>query len=112
VERSKIDSLRIINSEKKLGTLVFLLFLIPGTPKDLLTYVVPLTRMKLSEFLFITLIARIPSVVSSTIGGNLFSNGRYIEGVLILLLTGAISVLGIILYRIILKKYQNRKRNT
>jgi uncharacterized membrane protein YdjX (TVP38/TMEM64 family) len=108
----KIKSAKFLQDRKKVAFLTFLMFFLSGTPKDLLTYFVPLTRMKLSEFLFITLIARIPSVVSSTIGGNLFSNGRYIEGVLILLLTGAISVLGIILYRIILKKYQNRKRNT
>ncbi len=109
VEREKIDSLKIINSEKKLNTLVFVLFLIPGTPKDLLTYIVPLTRMKLSEFLFITLFARIPSVVSSTIGGDFFASGKYLQGVLLLLITGSISVLGIILYRIILKKYQDKK---
>ena len=109
VERDKIDSLRIINSEKKLNTLVFVLFLIPGTPKDLLTYVVPLTRMKLSEFLFISLIARIPSVISSTIGGNFFGSGRYFEGILLLLITGAVSVFGVVIYRAILKKYHIRK---
>ena len=109
VQREKIDSLKIIDSEKKLNSLVFLLFFIPGTPKDLLTYVVPLTRMKLSEFLFISLIARIPSVASSTIGGNFFGNGRYLEGALLLLITGAVSVLGVFLYHLILKKYQKRK---
>lgn len=109
VDRSKIDSLKFINSEKKLGNLVFILFLIPGTPKDLLTYIVPLTRMKLSEFLFISLIARIPSVVSSTIGGNFFGDGKYLEGILLFLITGAVSVAGVVLYNIILKKYHARK---
>ncbi len=109
IDRNKIDSLKFINSEKKLGTLVFILFLIPGTPKDLLTYIVPLTRMKLSEFLFITLIARIPSIVSSTIGGNFFGEGKYFEGILLFVITGAVSVAGVILYNIILKKYHARK---
>lgn len=109
VDRNKIDSLKFINSEKKLGALVFILFLIPGTPKDLLTYIVPLTRMKLSEFLFISLIARIPSVVSSTIGGNFFGDGKYLEGILLFLVTGAVSVAGVVLYNIILKKYHARK---
>ena len=80
------------------------MFLIPGTPKDLLTYIVPLTRMKLSEFLCITLIARIPSVVSSTAGGALFGNGNYISGIILLLITGLISVGGICLYNFIMKK--------
>lgn len=109
VEKEKIESLRFINSEKKLNTLVFVLFLIPGTPKDLLTYFVPLTKMKLSEFLFISMFARIPSVVSSTIGGDFFGNGKYLEGALLFVATGAISLLGILIYRKILAKYHQRK---
>lgn len=104
IDPQKINEFRFINSEKKLNTLVFLLFLIPGTPKDLLTYVVPLTRMKLSEFLCITLIARIPSVVSSTAGGALFGNGNYISGIILLVITGLISVGGICLYNFIMNK--------
>lgn len=109
VNVNKIDSLKFINSEKKLNTLVFILFLIPGTPKDLLTYVVPLTRMKMSEFLFITMIARIPSVLSSTIGGNLFGNGKYLHGVLLLLVTGGVSLIGLLIYRKLLNKYHQKK---
>ena len=109
VEKEKIESLRFINSEKKLNTLVFVLFLIPGTPKDLLTYFVPLTKMKLSEFLFISMFARIPSVVSSTIGGDFFGNGKYLEGALLFVTTGAISLLGILIYKKILSKYHERK---
>ena len=109
VDRKKIDSLKIINSERKLNTLVFILFLVPGTPKDLLTYVVPLTKMKLSEFLFISLIARIPSVLSSTIGGNFFGNGKYLAGIILFIITGIISIIGLFVYKAILKKYQERK---
>ena len=105
----KIDSLRFINSEKKLNTLVFFLFLIPGTPKDLLTYFVPLTRMKMSEFLFISMFARIPSVVSSTIGGDFFGEGKYLEGIILFAVTGAVSLLGILLYNKLLAKYHERK---
>lgn len=107
---NKIDSLKFINSEKKLNTLVFILFLIPGTPKDLLTYVVPLTRMKMSEFMFITMIARIPSVLSSTIGGDFFGSGKYLHGILLLIITGAISLIGLLIYRKLLDKY-HQKRN-
>ena len=106
---SKIDSLRFINSERKLNTLVFFLFLIPGTPKDLLTYFVPLTRMKLSEFLCISMFARIPSVVSSTIGGDFFGDGKYLEGIILFVITGAISLAGIIVYNKLLAKYHERK---
>lgn len=109
VDTNKINSLKFINSEKKLNYTVFILFLIPGTPKDLLTYVVPLTRMKMSEFMIISMIARIPSVVSSTIGGNLFGQGKYWQGIILLLVTGLFSLAGLKIYDIILRKYQSKK---
>ena len=105
----KIESMKFLRDEKKVYFTLFFIYLIPGTPKDLLTYFVPLTKMKLSEFLFISMFARIPSVVSSTIGGDFFGNGKYLEGALLFVATGAISLLGILIYRKILAKYHERK---
>ncbi len=104
IPREKIDQLRFINSEKKLKRLLFLLFFIPGTPKDLLTYFAGLTRIQLHEFLIITLIARIPSVISSTVGGNMIQEKDYLKAVLLFAVTGAVSVAGIALYNLIVKK--------
>lgn len=108
IDSSKINELKFINSEKKLKRTTFILFFIPGTPKDLLTYFVGLTRMTLSEFLGITLIARIPSLVSSTIGGNFMGNKQYLEAVILLVATGIISLIGIKLYNIIITKARKR----
>ena len=102
--REKIDSLWFINSEKRLKHTVFILFFIPGTPKELLTYFVGLTRMKLSEFLAISMIARIPSVVSSTIGGNMISEQDYVSAVVLFAITGAVSLAGMLVYNLILKR--------
>ncbi len=109
VSRDKIDSLRFINSEKRLKRLVFLLYFIPGTPKDLFTYFVGLTRIRLHEFLIISLIARIPSVVSSTIGGNLIQKGDYVSAILLFVITGAVSLGGMLLYNHIRDKRQKPK---
>lgn len=109
VDTEKINSLKFINSEKKLNYTVFILFLIPGTPKDLLCYIVPLTRMKTAEFMIISMIARIPSIISSTIGGNLFGEGKYSEGLILLLITGLISLAGLKIYDIIIRKYTVKK---
>ncbi len=109
VDSRKINSLKFINSEKKLNYTVFILFLIPGTPKDLLCYIVPLTRMKTAEFMIITMLARIPSIVSSTIGGNLFGEGKYLEGAILLLVTGFFSIAGLKIYDIIIRKHTAEK---
>ncbi len=109
ISREKINKLRFINSEKKLKRLIFILFFIPGTPKDLLTYFVGLTRIKLHEFLIISLIARIPSLVSSTIGGNLIQRESYWGAVLLFVITGAVSLAGMLAYSRIIN-FRNRKK--
>ena len=102
--REKIHQLRFINNEKKLKRVVFLLFFIPGTPKDILTYFVGLTNMTLSEFLSITLIARIPSVLSSTISGQMLGDENFLTAGIVYAITGVLSVLGYLLYNRIVQK--------
>ena len=109
ISREKISQLRFINTQKKRDRLIFLLFFIPGTPKDLLTYFVGLTDMKLSAFLAISLIARIPSVLSSTFGGHLLGEGQYWGAVLLYGITGLVSLAGLLIYhRILQYKQQNQ----
>lgn len=108
VDPGKIDELRFLNSEKKLKRTVFLLYFIPGTPKDLITYFIGLTRMKLHEFFIITTVARIPSVVSSTIGGHSLMERDFLAAILIFIATSAVSLLGIYVYNRILRFKRSR----
>ena len=86
------------------------MFFIPGTPKDLITYFIGLTRISLKDFLAITLFARIPSVVSSTVGGNFIGEKRYIEAVILFVVTAFVSLIGIKLYNILLKKIKEKAK--
>ena len=104
IPREKINSLRFINTDKKRNNLIFLIFFIPGTPKDLLTYFVGLTDIKLGTFLIISLIARLPSVVSSTIGGHLLGVGEFSGAILLYGATGFISLCGLIIYNAIIER--------
>ncbi len=106
ISREKIQELKFINTEKKRNLLLFLLFFIPGTPKDLLTYFVCLTDMKLGTFLGITLVARVPSVVSSTFGGHLLGEENYWGAVLLYGITAAVSLLGLLVYHTIVRRKQ------
>ena len=57
----QIASARFLQDPRRLTLLAVVLFLIPGTPKDVMTYCVGLTSMKLSTWMFIaTLAAAIP----------------------------------------------------
>ncbi len=109
IDRERIDNLKFLNSEKKLKRTVFLLFFIPGTPKDLITYFVGLMRITLSEFLTISLIARIPSVVSSTLAGHYIIEGDYIKGGIVFAITAAVSLVGMLIYNKIVKRRQEKR---
>lgn len=106
VSREKILSLRFLNTAQKRNFLIFLLFFIPGTPKDLLTYFVGLTDIRLRTFLFLSMVARIPSMVSSTFGGHLLGEERYIGAVILFGITGLLSLGGMVGYNCYLKKKQ------
>jgi uncharacterized membrane protein YdjX (TVP38/TMEM64 family) len=111
ISREKLLQLRFINSERKLNRVVFLLFFIPGTPKDVLTYFVGLTHMRLPEFLLISLTARIPSVVSSTICGQMLGDKNFQMAGIVYAITGAISILGYYLYNRVLQHRQNQDKS-
>lgn len=104
--REKLNQLRFLNTERKRNGLIFLLYFIPGTPKDLLTYFVGLTDIRLRTFLILSMIARIPSVVSSTFGGHLLGEERYVGAIILYGITGLVSGAGLLGYNAYLKRKQ------
>ena len=102
VSMDKINSLGFvknnINNPSRLQKIAFILFFIPGTPKDLFTYFLGLTPMKYSEFMTVSLLARIPSVISSTVGGNLIALGKYFAAIVLFVVTGIVSICGWLWY--------------
>ena len=56
---------------------MIILFMIPGTPKDLLVYIAGLLPIKPLRFILISTFARLPSVVSSTFAGNTLMRGDW-----------------------------------
>jgi len=99
VGREKIASLSFVKNHKKLDLLVFIIFLIPGTPKDAVTYLIGVTPMKLCRFISLSTLARIPSVLSSTLVGNALGEQRYFLSIIIYSITAVISLIGILVYR-------------
>jgi len=57
--------------------LVFLLFLIPGTPKDILCYILGLGHLTTKEFLIISTVGRFAGTLLLTLGGNYIRHHQY-----------------------------------
>jgi uncharacterized membrane protein YdjX (TVP38/TMEM64 family) len=110
VSGKTFSRLKFLKDPSKRDVLLFLLMFIPGTPKDTLTYFAPFSGVTLLRFLVISLIARIPSVISSTYIGANIMEGNYMTGVIAFLAVGAVSLAGIIIYNklIAMKNVDNK----
>lgn len=108
--REKIDSLPILNDPKKRNATIFLLFLIPGTPKDLITYIVGLTEVSVPMYVMLTTVARIPSILMSTLGGDAFGEGKILKGILIFGIAAVVSGAGYLVYMLIQKGMSKREK--
>lgn len=106
--RNKIAEFRFLKNPKKTKVIAFLLMLIPGTPKDFLSYFAGLTRLELKEWLLIVAVGRIPSLVTSTLTGDAAGDERYVLSIVMLALTLIISAAGVVYYRK-LTKQENEK---
>ncbi len=102
-DEEKLNRFKILQDEKRLEGLVFLLFLIPGTPKDLLTYFVPLTKIDPTRYLLIAVFARIPSIITSTLLGSTLEQGRFALSAIVFGITTLIAVIGYFAHRYITK---------
>ncbi len=94
----KINSVKFLRNKKKTYILTFLAFFIPGTPKDLLSYVAGLTHINFWAYMLISTVARFPSVITSTVSGGAFGSENYIFGICAFAVTGIISAVGILVY--------------
>lgn len=105
----KLREYRFLQDEARLEGIVFLLYFIPGTPKDILVYVCGLSPLPLGQFLLLSTLARIPSVVTSTWAGASFAENNLWLTVGIFLCTGLLGLGGIWFQRQYLAK-KNQKR--
>ncbi len=105
----KIQNLKFLQNEKKRDILAFVIFLIPGMPKDLISYFMRFTNIKLSRWLVISTVARIPAIIVSAMGGQALGKGQYMAAVIVLVVIVAVSAVGTIGYKM-LCNYHNKKQ--
>ncbi len=95
----KLRSLRFLRSSKKRDLLFLIVFMIPGTPKDLLCYFAGLTDIRFGVWLIICSLGRLPSIVTSTLGGDALGTEKYIMAAVVFAATLAVSAAGLAVYK-------------
>ena len=108
-KEEQLDKLHFLHTKKGREFLFFLIFALPGTPKDLLSYFAGLTDLPVGLWLLICSVGRIPSVVTSMLGGDALGDGSYGKAAIVFGATLAVSAVGVLLYQGILKRHEKRK---
>lgn len=83
----KIENSKFFQNPKMIEEIMLILFLIPGTPKDLLVYVAGLLPIKPLNFILISTFARFPSIISSTLAGENIAIGNWKMSIIIYAIT-------------------------
>jgi len=100
----KIQNSKIFQNPKKVEKILYILYLLPGTPKDLFTYAAGLLPIeKTLRFLIISTLSRIPSIISSTIAGAELVDGSFKIAFISYALIYIIVILSIVIYKKITK---------
>lgn len=91
--REQFERFSWLKDTRKLELIMLVIFLIPGTPKDFLTYFAGLTRMRFGAVLAIATVGRIPSIVTSTVAASAFGAGEY--GIMVVSMVIAVLLAGL-----------------
>lgn len=107
--KEKLRSIRFLQTTRRRDLLFLIIFMLPGTPKDLLCYFAGLTTIRFPVWLLICSLGRLPSIVTSTIGGDALGTKNYWGAVLVFLITLAISAAGLLFYDRLCARKQREK---
>lgn len=107
-DKQQTEKLKFLKTTPGRDFLYLLIFMLPGTPKDLLSYFVGLTDMKVWIWCLISSFGRLPSIITSTMGGDALGNRSYLLAAIVFFVTLLISGFGLLIYRKICRKHEKR----
>ncbi len=87
--------LKRLNS-KRAYIMVFILYLVPGLPKDILGYIAGVSNVKFIPFLFISIMGRLPALAVSVMVGSMLYKEIYTGVVLISILMVGLFIWGVV----------------
>ncbi len=104
----KLKKLKFLKTTPKRDIIFFIIFMIPGTPKDLLCYFAGLTDIKFTLWLLICSLGRLPAIITSTVGGDALGTSNYWFAVGVFAVTMVISLIGLLIYRHICGRHEKQ----
>ena len=110
------DALHVIFGEEKVKSyvrklnsrrayvIIFLIYLIPGIPKDFTSYIAGISNIKIKPFIFISILGRSPGILESLLFGMFLAHRNYL-GIAFLIIVSIIIMLFCYIKRDLLLKF-------
>ncbi|MBP3395638.1 MAG: TVP38/TMEM64 family protein [Clostridia bacterium] len=95
----KIQKAAFLRAKERQSILTFIAFLIPGLPKDMLAYLLGLTKMRFGTFLLISTVGRFPGILIAVLGGAAVQSGSIATAVIFSVVVLITLVICFLLYR-------------
>ena len=109
--QEKILRFSFLKNQQKTKTLAFLLMMIPGTPKDFLSYFAGITQISLKSWMWIVAIARLPSLITSTATGAAAGEKDYFLTAIMIGISVLLTAIGLYYYHLLCKRQQKEEQN-
>ncbi len=108
ISEKNLEKLKFIERSPKWKSLLIGLFIIPGSPKDILNLFAGLTTISPWTWLAVSTLGRLPAIAASAMSGNAFGEGSYAKAFIIFGILLAVSGIGAVVYKMIEKKNKGR----
>ena len=105
--QDKLDKLTFLKTSPKRTALLWLVFTVPGTPKDLLCYFAGLTDLRWTTWLLIASVGRLPSINTSPVGGHALGLQNYQFAAITFAATTVIAGIGLVIYRQVCRRHKH-----
>lgn len=93
--REKIEKVESVTGSGKGAAGFFLLFVIPGIPKDVLCYVAGVSKLGFFAFLGVSMAGRLPGILGSSYMGSAAYSGAFRGAVIVLIVAAALFAVGL-----------------
>lgn len=97
VSKKHLERFNFIINSNKSEAAMFILFLIPGAPKDILTYLAAITPVKPLKFFAIITMGRLPALLASSYIGSSTQKGNYVIAITLSVAAVILFVAGVFL---------------
>ena len=97
--------------EKQLTVILIILYLIPGIPKDVISYIVPLTPISKKDFFYYVMPCRLPAIMLSTILGSNVKSGNFTVALVVLGVALVAGIVGFLFKDVIVNKMKQHKKS-